>query len=149
MDASMLPSAVVDSDLKPEVDEKDAHHMAATAMTSFIGGLVGDERARIQINSLVEDTAELLQPLLDGMLLEGSYDVKEPCYGHELVNPVLPTCLQGSKWTEYAQGIMGGDIADKNATLITEDNFHRVYTVTPVHLPQVNNSCDGTTACTL
>jgi len=44
---------------------------------------------------------------------------------------------------------MGGDISDKHATIKTEDNFHRVYTVTPVHLPQINNTCHGTSACTL
>lgn len=38
---------------------------------------------------------------------------------------------------------MGGKIDDKNAKISTDDNFHRVYTVTPVHLPQVNNTCDG------
>lgn len=44
---------------------------------------------------------------------------------------------------------MGGDISDKNAAIVTEDNFHRVYTVTPVHLPQINNTCDGISTCTL
>ena len=30
------------------------------------------------------------------------------------------------------------------------DNFHRVYTITPVHLPQINNSCEaGSTECNL
>jgi hypothetical protein len=38
---------------------------------------------------------------------------------------------------------MGGNIDDKNTTIYTDDNFHRVYTVNPVHLPQVNNTCDG------
>ena len=31
----------------------------------------------------------------------------------------------------------------------TNDNFHQVYTVTPVHLPTIKNKCDGTTKCTL
>ena len=44
---------------------------------------------------------------------------------------------------------MGGEISDKNAGINTDDNFHRVYTINPVHLPQVNNTCDGTTKCTL
>lgn len=39
---------------------------------------------------------------------------------------------------------MGGNIDDKNAKLNTLDNFHRVYTITPVHLPQVNNTCPST-----
>jgi len=46
---------------------------------------------------------------------------------------------------------MGGDLSDKNADIVTLDNFHRVYTVTPVHLPQINNSCptDSNDVCTL
>ena len=44
---------------------------------------------------------------------------------------------------------MGGNIDDKNTTIYTDDNFHRVYTVTPVHLPQVNNTCDGSSKCDL
>ena len=44
---------------------------------------------------------------------------------------------------------MGGNITDMNASITTQDNFHRVYTMTPVHLPQINNTCDGKEACTL
>ena len=44
---------------------------------------------------------------------------------------------------------MGGDISHFNATIDTEDNFHRVYTISPVHLPQINNTCDGSSECTL
>lgn len=40
---------------------------------------------------------------------------------------------------------MGGEFENKNVKLVTEDNFHRVYTVTPVHLPQFNNTCDPDT----
>jgi hypothetical protein len=69
------------------------------------------------------------------MLLEGSYNLKEPCYSDNLVNPDTPTCLHGSKWAEQAQAGMAGDLPDKNAKINTMDNFHRVYTITPVHLP--------------
>jgi hypothetical protein len=36
---------------------------------------------------------------------------------------------------------MAGDIAHLDSAIQAQDNFHRVYTVTPVHLPQINNSC--------
>lgn len=44
---------------------------------------------------------------------------------------------------------MGGKIPNYEK-IDTDDNFHRVYTTNPVHLPQFNNSCslDGKT-CTL
>jgi len=44
---------------------------------------------------------------------------------------------------------MGGNITEEMATIKTDDNFHRVYTMTPVHLPHVNNTCDGKTPCEL
>jgi len=44
---------------------------------------------------------------------------------------------------------MGGDLGSLNADITTVDNFHRVYTVTPVHLPEIDNECDGKTKCTL
>lgn len=35
-------------------------------------------------------------------------------------------------------------------TISNQDNFHRVYTITPVHLPQINNTCfDHSEKCTL
>lgn len=36
---------------------------------------------------------------------------------------------------------MGGSTADEQVTLNTFDNFHRMQTTKPHHLPQVNNSC--------
>jgi hypothetical protein len=43
---------------------------------------------------------------------------------------------------------MGGNIP-KNVKIVTDDNFHRVYTTNPVHLPQFNNTCSGTASCIL
>lgn len=87
--------------------------------------------------------------MIDAMFLENSYNIKEPCYAKTLINPDSKTCLKGSKWSAEAQKIMGGNIKDKHATIETQDNFHRVYTVTPVHLPEIDNKCDGKTECTL
>lgn len=46
---------------------------------------------------------------------------------------------------------MGGEFENKNVKIVTDDNFHRVWTTNPVHLPQFNNTCDGDTktSCTL
>lgn len=46
MDSSMLPSAVVNSDLKPEVEEVAGYQMVATAMTNFMGGVLGDAKLK-------------------------------------------------------------------------------------------------------
>jgi len=46
-------------------------------------------------------TETILKPLVDGMLLENSYHMKDPCYAHDLVNPTDdPKCLSGSPWAE-------------------------------------------------
>ena len=39
---------------------------------------------------------------------------------------------------------------DNGVTSVTvDDNFHRVWSVTPIHLPKIKNDCDGKTKCTL
>lgn len=98
---------------------------------------------------MAKESADFFKPFVEGLELEGSYALKDPCYAVTLMNPDSPKCLRGSPWSEQAQKMMGGDIEAEKATLKTIDNFHRVYTVTPVHLPQVNNTCDGTTSCTM
>lgn len=89
----------------------------------------------METDLLVKDSHDIFSPLIDAMVLEGSYNIKEPCYDKNLVNPYVKTCLHGSKWSEQAQFLMAGNITDKNAAITTDDNFHRVYTVDPVHLP--------------
>lgn len=84
-----------------------------------------------------------MEPLIDAMTLEEIYAMKLLCYDHVLINEESTKCLHGSPWSQHAQKMMGGNIADKNVDIIVNDNFHRVYTMNPVHLPQVNNSCFG------
>lgn len=87
--------------------------------------------------------------MLAGLELEGSYALKPACYDSKLINPDDPKCSHGSPWTIHAQKTMAGDLASLNADITTNDNFHRVYTVAPVHLPEIDNKCDGKTKCTL
>lgn len=85
----------------------------------------------------------MLKPLVDGMEMEGYYGLKPPCYGHETENPNVPTCFHGNPWTvEYSQPMMGGDFDNKHIVVADDDNFHRVQSVDPVHLPSVNTECD-------
>jgi hypothetical protein len=39
---------------------------------------------------------------------------------------------------------MGGKLSGK-VTVVNDDNFHRVDSVTPVHLPEVDSQCDTST----
>lgn len=45
---------------------------------------------------------------------------------------------------------MAGTYEDGTAMkLNTTDNFHRVYTITPVHLPEVDSKCNNDKTCTV
>ena len=148
MDRSMMPSAVKSGDINPEVDEKTGHNTVANAIMNFIKP-IEEGKSEGELNAALEAfTDDFMKPLLEAMKLEGSHAMKEPCYDSALVNRQSPECLQGSAWSQMAQEIMAGDLANKNAAIQTQDNFHRVYTVTPVHLPQINNSCPSSNDAT-
>ena len=141
MDFSMIPSTVRSSDIQPEVDEKTGHNMTSNLVASFIASIEGEQNAWINSKKSIDYTKDFMKPLLEAMELEGSYNLKQPCYSKSLINENRPDCWKGSKWSEHAQFIMGGDFFKLNAGIDTQDNFHRVYTINPVHLPQINNSC--------
>ena len=47
--------------------------------------------------------------------------------------------------------MMGGSFDNPNISVLNDDNFHRVQSVAPVHLPEINTECAAgvTTACVL
>lgn len=115
MDRSMMPSAVSTGDINPEVDEKTGHNVVANAIINFIKP-IEQGKTEGELNTALEAyTDDFMTPLIDAMTYEGSYAMKEPCYDRTLVNRKSPKCLQGSAWTEFAQGVMAGNIADKDA----------------------------------
>lgn len=75
------------------------------------------------------------------MKMEGFYGLRVPCYDANLVNPTNKACMKGSPWVNKAQVFTAGKISDVGVSLDFDDNFHRVYTTTPHHLPQINNTC--------
>lgn len=64
-------------------------------------------------------TDDFMKPLIEAMALEGGYMMKEPCYDKTLVNRDSPVCMQGSPWSEQAQKIMGGFLADEGVDIKT------------------------------
>lgn len=122
-------------------------------MAAFVANLEGvKEIASIQISKFEEEAEAFFQPFVEAMTLEGFYGMKVPCYNSNLVNPTTPKeCMKGSPWVTQAQHTMGGKISDVGVSLDFSDNFHRVYTVTPHHLPQINNTCPASEKrpCTL
>jgi len=94
------PSAVMKKDLKPEISDEKAHAAFAAQMVGFTEMIISSK-----VNNWVEhktsgvvSTAELLDPMLQAMKMEGFYGMKDPCYAGPLVNPLQNTCLHGSPW---------------------------------------------------
>lgn len=143
IDKTMIPSVVKKNDLKPEIDELTGYQMVAKNMVSFIAQLKGDhELAKAALGDFKDDASTFFAPFIEAMELEGSYNLRIPCYNVNLVNPNTPKeCVAGSPWVVNAQKIMGGSTADEDVSLYTIDNFHRVYVTTPHHIPQINNTC--------
>ena len=136
------PKAVKKKDLKPDVDDDTARKSFSTAVVSFIGNVLKQDFSR----DIKSNTAKILAPLIEGMEMEASYALKKPCYGHETENPYEPTCLHGNPWTnQYSQPMMGGTFSNKHISVVNDDNFHRVQSVQPVHLPSVTTTCDKNT----
>lgn len=61
-----------------------------------------------------------------------------------------PTCWKGNEISETAQIILAGDLSPERKVRVS-NNFHRVYTVTPVHIPEVKTACKdpSDTACVI
>eukprot|EP00347_Sterkiella_histriomuscorum_P010783 403374937 len=140
-----LPSNVLNNDLVGEIEQSEGHKQVASAIIGFMGKIMKASKA-----ASLKATAEFdLKPIVDSMKLENSVYLKEPCYSQTLINIVRPDCSKGSPWVEMnGQVIMGGDLPS-GVKISTEDNFHRVWTTNPVHLPQFNNTCDGHSSCTI
>lgn len=97
--------------------------MIATNMVNFFKQ-IGTSKSSLKNT----ETQVLLSGLIEAMTLEGSYQMKKPCYAKDLVNPTNdPTCLHGSPWHNlHTQIMMGGELPGKNTTIQNDDNFHQV-----------------------
>ena len=142
------PKAVKKRDLIPDITDETARKSFGAAVVEFISQVVTDDFS----TEIKNNSKTVLKGLLEGIEMEGSYQLKPPCYGHETENPRVPTCFHGNPWTEaYTQNMMGGTFDNSNITVVNDDNFHRVESVDPVHLPSVTTTCDKNTTvpCTL
>eukprot|EP00352_Strombidinopsis_acuminata_P005277 CAMPEP_0176372020 /NCGR_PEP_ID=MMETSP0126-20121128/25105_1 /TAXON_ID=141414 ORGANISM="Strombidinopsis acuminatum, Strain SPMC142" /NCGR_SAMPLE_ID=MMETSP0126 /ASSEMBLY_ACC=CAM_ASM_000229 /LENGTH=441 /DNA_ID=CAMNT_0017731709 /DNA_START=295 /DNA_END=1623 /DNA_ORIENTATION=+ len=141
-----VPSFVVNNDLTPDIEYDLAHKKIGENMAAFCDFVV---------NGVAFDTsesAEILAPLVSGMEMEGSYNLKEPCYTEEDVNPPSNTCSHGSPWmAEHAVKTFIGEFEKENIHLSVDDNFHRSSSLFPFHHPSIETSCatTGSSECTV
>ena len=142
------PKAVKKKDLIPDLDDASARQQFGTAVVDFIEQVNASDYSY----EIANDSASILAPLIEGIEMESSYQLKDPCYGNATENPDVPTCFHGNNWTnQYTQIMMGGLFDNENISVVNDDNFHRVQSVSPVHLPSVTTTCDkkASEPCTL
>lgn len=133
------PEHVMKKDLRAEVAETDAHAAFANQMASFI--------SQITTSSVFDETStfSVLKPLITAMKEEGSYAMKPPCNDDPLINRTDdPTCNPGCPWTQkFSQNLMGGTFeGNPYINVVNDDNFHPVYQFHPVHLAEIDSTCD-------
>jgi len=64
------------------------------------------------LQSKINKADEFFKPIIESLELEGFYNFKPACNGHELINEPNKQCTHGSKWAERGQNILAGIDAD-------------------------------------
>jgi len=98
----MLSNLVKSRDLKPSLSQEDAHKEIGQKMVEFISNVRGDNYT--VFNAKGDDADRFMDPIIEGMVMEGSYNIRVPCYNESTVNPDTPKrCQRGNKWVSAAQ----------------------------------------------
>lgn len=121
----------------------------AEYMVKFIQSRNGK---KVVINAENDEHFQFFKPIMDALVYEGNYHIKIPCYNISTINPDWPTkCERGNKWSTEASYYMAGadgkgDISTEHVELEFFDNFHRVDSMFPHHLPQIEDwkTCNHT-----
>lgn len=124
---------IAKNDFKSEISDTDARDQ----VTSIISSLMNNVFMK-NLKDYENSSKELLQPLVNAFLLEGSYNYKSPCYLTKQTD-----CLYGSKWSETSQKIMG------TANMTSKDQFFSASSVFPDPLPSIENNCQTPNECQL
>lgn len=151
-----IPREVMDRDLLPEISYDDAHVYVASDMTEFATSVLGLNDWNI-LEERMNESKEMLTPMIDMMQKEGYHQFKPPCYCEEKDEyggleygtcPEQPGCTAGSPWTAYAQQLMvNPDISNgKGIIMDTKDTQHIVTEENPsCHLPHIHAGTDRIT----
>ena len=131
------PLSVRQRDLRATIGEADAQNETAAIIAAFLEARTSpSSKAVATLQNSLTKSAVFLQPVIDAMILEGSYYLKPPCYT-EGVDP--NDCWRGSPWTEMTQRALIS-LPDINVNVV--DSFHHVWRVFPFYHPKIKNSCD-------
>ena len=130
------PSFIKDRDLRPEITYEQAHQAVASLVTAFFEFHLDQTSSLSVISTAVDSTGLFMAPIVTAFELEGYHNFKPPCND----NPPSQACTLGSKWSEYAQVVMGGL---KEAVVNDSDAFHPVWDVFSTYHPRIMNSCSS------
>ena len=148
-----IPKEVMDRDLLPEISYDDAHTYVANDMTEFITSVLGLNDWKI-LDERMNESKEMLTPMINMMQKEGYHQFKPPCYCEEKDEyggleygtcPEQPGCTASSPWTAYSQQLMINSNIDNNKGIIadTKDSQHIVTEENPsCHLPHIHAGTD-------
>ena len=150
-----LSNTIKKNDLRSEISNEEATKKLGETISLFISQTKAEnlnKKIKTEKNLLkkqkkkllkkISETENFILPLINLLELSGNMNLKPACNGHELVNEKKANCFHGSKVGEMAQRIMSGFEDVENVEIETDDNFHLVYSVNPVHLPEILNFCE-------
>lgn len=168
--ASGQPPALVKSmDLRAEVTDDQAHQMMAEVISAFMTIRTGGQSDTL--SQAVKDSAVLLKPVIDSLVMESSTHLKTPCNSDHpnptcgmgdtyypawppQLSPRTPDnntdCTCGNKYVmERAMQIMTG-LDTAQYPIHVRDAIHDVSDINPFHHPHMWNNCSGMSIpCTL
>ncbi len=151
-----IPKEVMNRDLIPEISYDDAHAYVATDITEFVASVLGLNNWNF-LEERMNESKEMLTPMIDMMQKEGYHQFKPPCYCEAIDEyggleygtcPEQPGCTASSPWTAYAQQLMvNPDINNgKGIIMDTKDTQHIVTEENPsCHLPHIHAGTDRIT----
>ena len=134
------PSNVKSNDIKSEKSDLQARQEIATVISAFMSVSLNNQTTSDidLLNLYQEKTINLVEPLIQGFELEGSYHLNSPCYLNTSMN-----CTRGSPWSSISQQIMGSS----NVSMIVQDEFYSEYK--DDRLPYIHNNCIQPYSCVL
>lgn len=141
------PVNVAAVDLTPEISRADGHAAIAAVVADFVRARVVAKGGRVKAGgedmaAALKATAELVDPLIEAMLVEGSWRFDAPC-NSDHPSPQCPfypawpeqpeertpsnvtACVCGSAWVEQVAQAHVGDL-EGYATYVVRDAFHDV-----------------------
>jgi hypothetical protein len=127
------------NDLEPEITEEASSDYLSSVISNFIVYQVSDRssseslRAKSDLLAEHEQSKGYYQPIVDALLLEGSYNLKPACSDV----PAGTNCWKGCEWTEHIQK----HVSSLSVSPIVEDSFFKVWKI-PFHLPKFNAKCE-------